>query len=80
VPAVSLAAQLGGFSQATILGKLGPRLISGRASFNSSIIRVAMPDDPEEKPELPILEAVRIAILLWVVMGILFLWGLYLFW
>jgi hypothetical protein len=39
-----------------------------------------MPDDPEEKPELPILEAVRIAILLWVVMGILFLWGLYWFW
>jgi hypothetical protein len=39
-----------------------------------------MPDDPEEKPELPIQEAVSIAILLWVVMGILFLWGLYWFW
>jgi hypothetical protein len=44
------------------------------------MIRVAVPDDPEDKPALPILDAIGIAILLWIVMAILFVWGLYWFW
>jgi len=48
--------------------------------FQFSIIRVAMPDDPEDKSERPLLEAFSIAILLWLIMAVLFAVGLYWFW
>jgi hypothetical protein len=66
VPATLWAARLGGLVRAR--------------PFQSSMTRVTLPNEPDEKPELPMVEAFGIALLLWVVMAILFAWGLYWFW
>jgi hypothetical protein len=36
-----------------------------------------MPNEPDEEPELPLFQAIVIAVLLWVALTILFLWAMY---
>ena len=53
---------------------------SGRGPFLTPVIWVSLPNDFDEEPELPMLEAIGIALLLWLVLAVLCAWGLYWFW
>jgi hypothetical protein len=53
---------------------------SGRGPLNPKHLGRRLPHPPGEEPELPLSQALIIAVLLWIGLGVLFLWGVYWFW
>lgn len=70
-----------GIGQGATLGRLGPRLKNlTTRPLSTHISDRSLPNEPEEEPELPLLQVILIGLLLWLVLVLLSLWAISAYW